>query len=102
VPQPAAEIQGKDLFQRRCAGCHSLDRPMEGPLLRNVYGRVAGTTDFQYSDALKHAKLTWNDVLLDQWLNDTESLVPGNDMSFRVISPDERREIIAYLKALSR
>jgi cytochrome c len=102
MQQPGDEVKGKDVFQRRCGGCHSLDRPMEGPRLRGVYGRRAGSTqDFQYSDALKNAKITWNEELLNKWLTDTESLVPDNDMSFRVSSPDERRDVIAYLKSLS-
>ena len=76
---------------------------MEGPRLRGVYGRRAGSTqDFQYSDALKNAKITWNEDLLDKWLTDTESLVPDNDMSFRVPNPDERRDVIAYLKSLTQ
>jgi cytochrome c len=94
---------GKELFDRRCGGCHSLDRPMEGPRLRGVYGRQAASTrDFEYSDALKKSKLTWNEDLLDKWLTDTEALVPGNDMSFRVPNRDERHAIIAYLKSVSR
>jgi cytochrome c len=102
APQPGDEIRGKDLFARRCSGCHSLDHPMEGPALRNVYGRRAGSAqDFRYSDALKSTKFTWDEVLLDKWLTDTESLVPDNDMSFRVASEGERRDIIAYLKSLS-
>jgi cytochrome c len=102
TPHPDA-AKGKDVFARRCGGCHSLDRPIEGPPLRNVYGRRAGTwPDFQYSEALKNSKLTWNEDLLDKWLTDTEALVPDNDMSFRVASRDERRDIIAYLKSLSR
>ena len=102
MQQPGDEVKGKDVFQRRCGGCHSLDRPMEGPSLRGVYGRRAGSTqDFQYSDALKNAKITWNEELLDKWLTDTESLVPDNDMSFRVPNQDERRDVIAYLKSLS-
>jgi cytochrome c len=102
ISQPAAD-NGKDLFARRCGGCHSLDRPMEGPALRNVYGRRAGSSpDFRYSEALKNSSLTWNEDLLDKWLTDTEALVPDNDMSFRVVSRDERRDIIAYLKSLSR
>ena len=103
MQQPGDEGKGKDVFQRRCGGCHSLDRPMEGPRLRGVYGRRAGSTqDFQYSEALKNAKITWNEDLLDKWLTDTESLVPDNDMSFRVPNPDERRDVIAYLKSLSQ
>ena len=94
---------GKELFGRRCGGCHSMDRVMEGPPLRGVYGRRAGSLPgFQYSDAVKEAKITWNDDLLDKWLIDTNALVPNNDMAFRVPSPDERREIVAYLKSLSQ
>ena len=76
---------------------------MEGPRLRGVYGHLSGSApDFQYSEALKKAKITWNDDALNKWLTDTEALVPDNDMTFRVQSPDERRDIIAYLKTLSQ
>jgi cytochrome c len=102
ISQPEVD-NGKELFVRRCGGCHSLDRPIEGPPLRNVYGRRAGSLPgFGYSEALKNSRLTWNEDLLDKWLTDTEALVPDNDMTFRVASHDERRDIIAYLKSLSR
>jgi cytochrome c len=102
ISQPEVE-NGKELFARRCGGCHSLDHPIEGPPLRNVYGRRAGSwPDFRYSEALKNSKLTWNEDLLEKWLTDTETLVPDNDMTFRVASRDERRDIIAYLKSLAR
>jgi cytochrome c len=103
APQPGDEVKGRDVFQRRCGGCHSPDKPGEGPRLRGVYGqRAASTPDFPYSEALRNARLTWTDDSLDKWLSDTESLVPGNDMSFRVPNPDERRSVIAYLKSLSQ
>jgi cytochrome c len=90
---------GKELFEKRCGGCHALDRDKEGPRLRGVYGRVAGSLDsFKYSDALKKSKITWTDERLDKWLTDTEKLVPDNDMTFHVERPEERGEIIAYLK----
>ena len=94
--------KGKDLFERRCGGCHSLDRDKEGPRLRDVYGRVSGSVSaFKYSDALKNARITWNWETLDKWLTDTDKLVPDNDMMFRVVIADERSAIIAYLKQLS-
>ena len=100
--QPATMSSGEELFKKRCGGCHSLDNNKEGPRLRGVYGRVAGTVDsFQYSDALKKSKITWIDGTLDKWLTDTEKLVPDNDMSFRVENPEERREIILFLKQTS-
>jgi cytochrome c len=93
---------GRSLFQRRCTGCHALDADHEGPRLRGVVGRVAGTVKtFQYSEALKNAKHTWDEATLDKWLTDTESVVPDNDMSFRVPKPEERAAIISYLKSLS-
>ena len=92
----------KVLFEKRCGGCHALDRDKEGPRLGGVYGRTAGTLDsFQYSDALKRSRLVWTDTTLDSWLEDTEKLVPNNDMTFHVEKADERREIIAYLKQTS-
>ena len=90
---------GKELFEKRCGGCHALDRDKEGPRLRGVYGRSAGSVDsFQYSEALKKSKIKWNEATLDKWLTDTEKLVPDNDMAFHVEKPEERNEIIAYLK----
>lgn len=90
---------GKQLFEKRCSGCHALDRDKEGPRLRGVYGRVAASVDsFQYSEALKKSGITWTDETLEQWLTDTEKLVPGNDMTFHVEKGAERTDIIAYLK----
>jgi cytochrome c len=94
-----AGADGKALFEKRCGGCHALDRDKEGPHLRNVYGRTAGSLNsFQYSDALKNSKIRWAEDTLDKWLTDTETLVPDNDMTFHVERADERSEIIAYLK----
>ena len=91
--------KGAELFGKRCGGCHALDRDKEGPRLQGVYGRVAGSVaSFQYSEALKKSGIKWQEDTLDKWLTETEKLVPGNDMAFRVVNPDERREIIAFLK----
>ncbi len=100
--QPAARADGKSLFERRCGGCHALDRDKEGPRLGGVYGRLAGSLDsFPYSDALKQSKLRWTEETLDRWLTDTEKLVPNNEMTFHVENADERSAIIAYLKQSS-
>lgn len=94
---------GKELFDKRCGGCHALDRDKEGPRLGGVYGRTAGAVDtFEYSAALRQSHVVWNETALDKWLAGPESLVPGNDMAFRVEKAEERRAIIAYLKESSR
>ena len=92
---------GQEVFERRCTGCHAVDRDKEGPRLSGIFGRVSGAIpSFNYSDALKQAHITWTAGTLDQWLMDPEKLAPGNDMAFHVNSADERREIIEYLKTL--
>jgi len=92
---------GKNLFQNRCGGCHAADRDGIGPRLRGVLGRTAGAVrTFHYSDALKSAHLIWDAPALDKWLRDTESVVPDNDMSFRLESQTERTAIIEYLRTL--
>jgi cytochrome c len=101
--QAQAGSDGKALFEKRCSGCHALDRDKEGPRLGGVYGRTAGSVDsFQYSDALKKSGIKWTEENLAKWLTDTEKLVPNNDMAFHVEKTDERMEIIAYLKNSSK
>ena len=98
----ADEVDGKAVFEKRCTGCHALDGDHEGPRLRGVFGRRAGSVQtFEYSKALQNSNFTWDAASLEKWLTDTSALVPGNDMSFRVPKPEERTPIIAYLKSLT-
>jgi cytochrome c len=93
--------RGQDAFGKRCTGCHALDRIKVGPPLRRVYGRQAGQdSEFSYSDALKSTAVTWDEATLERWLTDTNSIVPENNMSFRLDDAAERADIIAYLKQL--
>ncbi len=104
MPQGAfgGAVAGKALFERRCSGCHALDKDKEGPRLGGIYGRASATVaSFQYSDALRNANLVWDDKSLDRWLADPEKVAPGNNMGFQVPSPGERAEIIAYIKQAS-
>lgn len=98
----AGSEEGKAAFEKRCGGCHSVDRVKEGPSLRGVIGRPAGREGgpFPYSNALKAADFRWDEAKLDQWLTDPESLLPGNDMPFRLNDRAERARIIAYLKEM--
>jgi cytochrome c len=95
-------VRGKDLFERRCSGCHSLDLNKEGPKLRGVYGRkAAGVPGFGYSEALRQAGVRWDDATLDRWLSDPDAMAPNTDMAFRLADAAERKAMIAYLKSLS-
>jgi len=92
--------QGRALFERRCGGCHALDRDKEGPRLGGVFGRAAGVVaSFDYSEALRKSGLKWNAKTLDRWLAGPETVVPATDMNFRVPDPAERQAIIAFLRS---
>src|SRR4051794_18346197 len=94
---------GKDVFSRRCSGCHALDNDKTGPRLRGVLNRKAGTVNgFLYSDALRGSGITWDEARLNQWLQDPETVVKDTDMEFRVTNADERAAIIAYLRSTAK
>jgi len=102
VEQAATEgdaPRGGELFERRCTGCHAMDQNREGPRLRGVFGRGAGTVSgYDYSEALKKAHIVWNDTTLERWLADPDAMVPNNNMEFHVARPQERRDLIRFLK----
>jgi len=94
---------GKLVFAKRCSGCHAIDTDKEGPRLRGVIGRQAGTVaGFQYSDALRNSGIVWNEERVGKWLENTQAVVKDNDMEFHVPNPDERAAVISYLKSLSK
>jgi cytochrome c len=86
-----------------CAACHSLqpDQSMTGPSLAGLWNRKAGTlaSFSRYSPALKSANIVWNDKTLDDWINDPQHLVPGNEMTFDGIKDARQRaDLLAFLK----
>ncbi|MBC3919060.1 c-type cytochrome [Undibacterium sp. CY18W] len=94
--------QGQALYEARCFGCHSVDANRIGPKHANLIGRKAGSiSDFEYSPALRGAKIVWNEKTLDRWLQDPESYVPGQQMDVSVSKAEDRKNLIAYLKTLS-
>ena len=93
--------RGRELYEKRCGGCHGLDGAKVGPPLRKIFGRRAGADlSFPYSDGLKKAGLVWDEATLDRWLTDPEAVVSDNDMGFRLSRAEERSAVIAYLKQL--
>ena len=103
TPPFAGASRGKELFKKRCTGCHALDGDRVGPRLRGVFGNSAGSVPgFPYSEAIRNSCVIWDNDSLDKWLADPAALIPDSDMAFRVANPSERTDILAYLKTLSR
>lgn len=94
--------RGQTVFTKRCVGCHALTANHEGPRLQGVFGRAAGSVaNYAYSPSLKKAHITWDESTLDKWLTDPDAFVPGNNMDFLVSKPQDRKDLIAYLRSTS-
>ncbi len=84
----------------RCLACHALAYDRTGPRHCGLFGRRAGTVKgFAYSEAMKRAKIGWNEKTLDRFLADPLKTVPGTAMGYAgVTDRKERADLIAYLK----
>jgi cytochrome c len=95
-PDPAT------LFANQCGVCHSLnpaDPPRQGPLLRGVFDRPAGSLPgFKYSPGFATAGFIWDEPHLDSWLTDPQALIPGAAMLYKQADPKTRLAIIRFLK----
>ncbi|MGH6798634.1 MAG: c-type cytochrome, partial [Roseiarcus sp.] len=96
---PAGDAARGETLYEACQDCHSLDKNDVGPRHRGVFGRKAASLpDYDYSDALKSANIVWNEETLDKWLTDPQAVAPGAKMFFHLDSPQDRADVIAYLK----
>jgi cytochrome c len=90
--------RGRALYETRCMGCHSIEADRIGPRHRGLIGRRAGAIEgFDYSPALRSARLIWDATTLDRWLSDPEATIPGQRMNYRVSDARDRADLIAYL-----
>ncbi|ULJ75974.1 c-type cytochrome [Rhizobium gallicum] len=96
-------VLGQKAFQR-CSACHSTtDQKKAGPGLGGVVGRAAGSVEgARYSAAMKASGLVWDEATLDRFLAAPRDVVPKTTMTLSVPKPEDRRNIIAYLKSLSQ
>jgi cytochrome c2 len=99
-PAAAADAaHGKELFSA-CIACHSETSDAQGPSLKGVVGRKAGSLeDFRYSGAMKRADFIWDTANLREYLHDPQTKVKGNHMPFsgypNVVDADD---VVAYLE----
>jgi cytochrome c len=94
--------RGATLYQG-CGDCHSIEKNDVGPMHKGVVGRLAGSVaGYNYSPALKNSKIVWTEANLDKWLSGPDAMVPGTKMFYEVQDPEDRADIIAFLKDKAR
>lgn len=93
VPEDAVAQEGQELFQNNCMGCHAIGSAPAGmgPNLTNFADRT------HFAGILEPTK----DNLVE-WINDPESIKPGNRMTGTYnVTEEEADKIAEYLMQLS-
>ncbi len=107
--------RGKKVF-KKCMACHQVGEGAKnrtGPVLTGIVGRTMGTwPDYSYGKSLRQARdagLVWSEEYLDGWLTNPrkflrkvlDSRKANAKMRFKLKKPQDRSDVIAYLKTVS-
>ena len=94
--------RGERLFNQQCKACHTLEQGghnLVGPNLHGLFGREAGSADYQYSDAMKKSGIIWDEKTLAEYLKDPKAKVPSTKMTYIGLRQEQQQEdMIAFLK----
>jgi len=93
---------GSALFVQ-CSGCHTIGNGEDhgiGPDLAGIVGKRIGSSDYNYSAALRGTGGSWTAEKLDAFLRNPTEFAPGTSMRFKGIPDAEaRRALIEYLES---
>lgn len=96
-------VHGEQVYAR-CLACHALAYDRVGPRHCGLLGRRAGSLPgFNYSEAMKNSRITWDEKTLDLFLAGPLKTVPGSTMTYDGIAdPKDRSDLIAYLRQVNK
>ena len=63
-----------------------------------LYESYQDCHSFDKNDIGPRQRWVWNEETLDKWLTDPRAVAPGAKMFFHLDNPQDRADVIAYLK----
>ena len=102
LPAQAQEA-GKKVFEE-CSACHSPEPGVNGvgPTLFGIVGSKAGEVEgFRFSGPMKRSGVVWTPEMLDKYIADPQTVVPGTRMPYSGLADAAlRAELLKYLASL--
>ncbi len=97
---------GKELFQKLCFTCHTIDKGganKVGPNQWNLIGRKKGSEQgFSYSSAMEKMGGEWTYEDVNKMIFKPQAFVKGTKMAFAGLPKEQdRADVIAYLRTMN-
>lgn len=102
----SADVAKGETAAKKCVSCHQFVKDGKngtGPALYGIVNRAKGAAaGFKYSAGMTGKGGNWDYAALDEFLTNPKGYVSGTTMGFAgVARPDERANIIGYLRSLA-
>jgi cytochrome c len=99
----AADPKAGEKVAAKCKACHDFTKGGPNKVGPNLWGVVGGPSahkeDFNYDDAIKNLKITWDFAHLDQFLTNPKKFAPGTKMAFPGLpKAQDRANLLRWLR----
>jgi cytochrome c len=99
----AADPAAGEKVAVKCKACHDFTKGGPNKVGPNLWGVLGGPSahkdDFNYDDAIKNLKITWDFANLDKYLTSPKKFAPGTKMSFPGLpKAQDRANLLRWLR----
>jgi cytochrome c len=99
----AADPAAGEKVAAKCKACHDFSKGGPNKVGPNLWGVLGGPSahkeDFNYDDAIKNLKITWDFANLDKFIAGPKKFAPGTKMSFPGLpKAQDRANLLRWLR----